>query len=950
MKKFLFSFIILLAWCVCAGAQGLEFGGAVIDKLKIVSMTEALDFAKDATNPKECDYYIGEVQRTTDGIGSSTSSTSKNTWLVFVDEHPNAGWEHPCKYVYVSKYKPTAANKPDISIIDSLCPPGNVKLRPIDVKNRLGNKAKVKPLVRKAPAGAVTRENPAAGHTYAVILNGGMLPTANKEKYWNDCSFIYQTLRNTYQVPKENIKVLISDGTDPADDMELYAGGYGSSPLDLDGDSIPDTEYAATKENFRNVLSSLAAKLTDDDHLFIFTITHGGTKKQKDPYLYMWNNERLSVNEFASYLEPVNAGFITVVMGQCYSGNFVDGLKKPNRIIITACKGNEMSFGCPELPFCEFLYHWTCAVNGSDAYGNELPVTSCRKGLPIVKAWDYASKNDIYANSDYVFAHETPMQSSFTHSVANDLSFDSIPPTVDLCFDYYGKGNEMVSELKTKTYKYVAPPTDRPYDYATFVDDEDMEMRMTNFWDCPYIWIRNQEDGEENQETERPVIEEGKPIYVYVNVRNRGVKPYRSNNTRVKTYWAQSSMMIPRDQWIGYAHETYEEDMPGGSFSSDLISDSIPAGQYSLRVLKKWFTGEDFEDMQVQDKNLCILAYITEKKTGSSFPTDGNGIAAVWSTNKLAQSNVWRYATLDSLCMNPRDTMRVIVPNLSNSSKKYDIRVKSRNSSPAAVFSEAKVSVNMSKDLMQAWKQGGSVSQAVEADRNVSEKLYLLSDSCSIDRITLNPRQVGNISLNCNFLAGEAITERKSYDIDLAIYDSETGQCLGGETFRIVQNPRPAINPEVELQRNSGDMVLSAANVNEDAMYEWYNADGVLVGSSASLRVPAGMSAGNYTVKVEAKSDGAVSYSEVSVPGTSAIKNVEADGSIRDVVVTFERPVQSQSTLRLASSSGNAPVSEYSLAAGAERYSIPAAGMQPGVYQVTLIENGRQTGSHKFVK
>ena len=417
----------------------------------------------------------------------------------------------------------------------------------------------------------------------------------------------------------------------------------------------------------------------------------------------------------------------------------------------------------------------------------------------------------------------------------------------------------------------------------------------------------------------------------------------------VYTCWAKSSIAIPKEQWLGFA-QSMKNGLYGGSFGPVNISQEIPAGENSIVMSDLVLLNQSLVEMQKPGSNLCILAYLDLSNDAGDIPVDSCNIAAVWSTNKLAQSNVWRYATLDSLCMNPRDSMRVIVPNLSNSSKKYDIRVKSRNSSPAAVFSEAKVSVNMSKDLMQAWKQGGSVSQAVEADRNVSEKLYLLSDSSSIDRITLNPRQVGNISLNCNFLAGEAITERKSYDIDLAIYDSETGQCLGGETFRIVQNPRPAINPEVELQRNSGDMVLSAANVNEEAMYEWYNADGVLVGSGTSLRVPAGMPAGNYTVKVEAKSDGAVSYSEVSVPGTSAIKNVEADGNGRDVVVTFERPVQSQSTLRLASSSGNAPVSEYSLAAGAERYSIPAAGMQPGVYQVTLIENGRQTGSHKFVK
>lgn len=106
----------------------------------------------------------------------------------------------------------------------------------------------------------------------------------------------------------------------------------------------------------------------------------------------------------------------------------------------------------------------------------------------------------------------------------------------------------------------------------------------------------------------------------------------------------------------------------------------------------------------------------------------------------------------------------------------------------------------------------------------------------------------------------------------------------------------------------------------------------------------------SYTVKVEAMSDGAISFSEVSVSGMSAIRSVDANNNRDEVVVTFDRPVASRSSLRLAYSSGNTPVSEYTLDCGAESYVIPATGMRPGVYQVSLIENGKLAGSYKFVK
>ena len=41
-------------------------------------------------------------------------------------------------------------------------------------------------------------------HLYAVLINGGRNKLTNHERYWNDCSFLYRTLSQTYRVPKRN--------------------------------------------------------------------------------------------------------------------------------------------------------------------------------------------------------------------------------------------------------------------------------------------------------------------------------------------------------------------------------------------------------------------------------------------------------------------------------------------------------------------------------------------------------------------------------------------------------------------------------------------------------------------------------------------------------------------------------------------------------------------------
>ena len=112
----------------------------------------------------------------------------------------------------------------------------------------------------------------AEGHIHAVIVSGGMNRLMNHERYWNDCAFLYRTLRQTYNVPKRNITVLMSDGSDPEKDM-LRADGLGflSSPMDLDGDGQWDVAQAATRQTVSRTFMQLSNQLTADDSLLLFT-------------------------------------------------------------------------------------------------------------------------------------------------------------------------------------------------------------------------------------------------------------------------------------------------------------------------------------------------------------------------------------------------------------------------------------------------------------------------------------------------------------------------------------------------------------------------------------------------------------------------------------------------------------------------------------------------------
>ncbi len=170
------------------------------------------------------------------------------------------------------------------------------------------------------------------GQTYAIILSGASIDI-NYIEFWNDCSFMYQTLVKKYNIPKDNISVLISDGTDPANDMVDLKRKPMSSPLDLDRDGEADIQYAATKANLNSVLSGLKAKLNKNDQLFLFIDNHGGPGPNAGPtnssYVGLWNNEKLYAYELRDMVLPFIKDniFVNVVMGSCDSGGFLEYLE-----------------------------------------------------------------------------------------------------------------------------------------------------------------------------------------------------------------------------------------------------------------------------------------------------------------------------------------------------------------------------------------------------------------------------------------------------------------------------------------------------------------------------------------------------------------------------------------------------------------------------------------------
>ena len=217
----------------------------------------------------------------------------------------------------------------------------------------------------------------------------------------------------------------MSDGNDPAVDMRCTTGGFISQPLDLDNDGIADISLAAKKQNIQNVLNGLINDIREDDHLFFYVIDHGGTDDYiSKSYINLWDFGKLYDHELAAMLAPFTEKYVNVnvVLGQCFSGGFIDDLSAIGCVVSTASTGSESSYACPDIPFDEFVYHWTCAVNGANHKGVLVDAdTDDNDRVTMEEAFAYAKANDR-------MKQEHPQYKSNPISIGEDLAFNHLAP------------------------------------------------------------------------------------------------------------------------------------------------------------------------------------------------------------------------------------------------------------------------------------------------------------------------------------------------------------------------------------------------------------------------------------------------------------------------------------------------------------------------------------------
>lgn len=334
--------------------------------------------------------------------GGKTAITlpASEGYFFFIDDHPGANFEHPCRYVHVTPDGQT-------TVFDAWSPPDYLELQQIAGEFEIPDfEFPITPVPTWVPTTSITPVPcvPDASHNYAILVSGGVNKSLNYNNYYTDIQFMYKTLVTDYKYPKDHIYVLLSDGPSNEQDQLVsigpaptYTRTYVNSVRDLNGDGTEDVYGAATSANLRTLLNSAPiAGLTSQDNLYIFTTSHGGWDKvinNNNAFLALWGNDYMTDAEFMSLL-PKNAKSITVTMGQCFSGGFIDDLTTKytgsagtTRVISTASDANSYSSGN------DFTYPWIASV-----------AMHTKTGAPLTNADNTPYDNRVSMKEAFVYA------------------------------------------------------------------------------------------------------------------------------------------------------------------------------------------------------------------------------------------------------------------------------------------------------------------------------------------------------------------------------------------------------------------------------------------------------------------------------------------------------------------------------------------------------------------
>lgn len=137
--------------------------------------------------------------------------------------------------------------------------------------------------------------------------------------------------------------------------FEQRFGARGRSLVLVNHAGTLDREPLASVSNLRQAIAGIGQQRDrNEDVLFLFLTSHGSADHRLAVRLHPMPFNDLDPEALAEMLRDSGIRWRVIVVSACYSGGFIEPLRDPQSIVITAARDDRTSFGCSD--DAEFTY------------------------------------------------------------------------------------------------------------------------------------------------------------------------------------------------------------------------------------------------------------------------------------------------------------------------------------------------------------------------------------------------------------------------------------------------------------------------------------------------------------------------------------------------------------------------------------------------------------------
>ncbi|MEO1628289.1 MAG: tyrosinase family protein, partial [Bacteroidota bacterium] len=339
-------------------------------------------------------------------------------------------------------------------------------------------------------------------------------------------------------------------------------------------------------------------------------------------------------------------------------------------------------------------------------------------------------------------------------------------------------------------------------------------------WVSDDIWVRNSNDGFQNQTNQTPEYVMGSPVYVYLKVRNDGDLPNEPGVGTATVYWAKASTNL---SWVF--------PWTGGNFPPPInLPAGGPIGTQSLRSINQDYvdvfdinqngnTTEVIKDFTIYEfewfppnpddylpfvnqigngshEHFCLLARI-EEPGGFAFPETTNLAGNVNNNDNIVWKNITLKNDVPGLIGDDPDC--VFVGNfgkLETESTGFIVNFPSERD--AALLNVAAINFSFSAGLNRAVRTARR-----DGFRSLRDgTLQLTAREARIDGLRFAPQQV---EVACLQIVPRSTRTTGVFNIDLI--QTERGRVVGGERYTITLRRGPDVIVEERNSEESAEIV-----------------------------------------------------------------------------------------------------------------------------------------------